>query len=58
MVINLTVVGHIPQKISRFALRHGHTIKCTVDGSHQFSSDIPKGGHKIRCGLTFTTQSS
>ena len=39
-------------------MRHGGTINCSVDGSRQYSSDIPQGGLEIPCILTFTAQSS
>ena len=58
---NLTVVGHIPQRISSICsifMRRGGTINCTVDGSRRYSSDIPQGGLEIPCVLTFTAQSS
>ena len=58
---NLTVVGHIPRRISSICsifLRRGGTINFTVDGAHQYSSDIPQGGLEIPCVLTFTAQSS
>ena len=43
---NLTVAGHIPQRISLICsifLRRGGTIKCTVDVSRRYSLDIPQG---------------
>ena len=52
---------HIPQRISSICsifLRCGGTINCTVDGSRQYSSDIPQGGLEMLCVLTFTAQSS
>ena len=58
---NLTVVGHIPRRISSICsifMRRGGTINCTVDGSRRYSSDIPQGGLEIPCVLTFTAQSS
>ena len=58
---NLTVVGHIPQRLSSICsifLRRSGTINCTVDGSCQYSSDIPQGGLEIPSVLTFTVQSS
>ena len=58
---NLTVVGHVPRRISSICstfLRRGGIIDCTVDGSCQYSSDIPPGGLEIPCVLTFTAQSS
>ena len=58
---NLTVVGHVPHRISSICsifLRCGGAINCTVDGFHRYSSDIPQGGLEIPCVLTFTAQSS
>ena len=58
---NLTVVGHVPRRISLVCsifLRHGGAINCTVDGSHWYSSDMPQGGLEIPYILTFTAQSS
>ena len=58
---NLTVVGHISQRISSICsilLRRGGTINYTVDRSRRYSSDIPQGGLEIPCILTFTAQSS
>ena len=58
---NLTVVGHIPRRISSICsifLRRGGTIDCTVDGSRRYSSNIPQGGLEIPYVLTFTAQSS
>ena len=39
-------------------MRRGCIIKCIVDGSRRYSSDIPQGGLEIPCVLTFTAQSS
>ena len=58
---NLTVVGHVPYRISSICsifLRRGGAINCTVDASRRYSSGIPQGGLKIPCVLTFTAQSS
>ena len=43
-----TVIGHLPQKLSRvcslFLRQGGGTIDCTVTGGRRYSVDLPQGG--------------
>ena len=52
----LVTVGHLPKKISSvcsmFLLRGG-TIHCQVIAPRHYSGDLPQGGLKIPCMLTF-----
>ena len=51
-----TVVGHLPQKISRVCslfLCRGDMIECTVTGKQRYSVDLPQGGLEIPCSLLF-----
>ena len=51
-----SVVGHIPRKLSAVCamfLQQGGTILCQVTGNRQYSRDLPQGGLKIPCILTF-----
>ena len=50
-----TVVGHVPQKISRACslfLRRGGGITCHVVGTRKYSTDLPRTSTFIR-GLIF-----
>ena len=41
---NGTVIGHLPQKVSRVCslfLRKGGTIDCVVTGTRKYSADLP-----------------
>ena len=48
-------VGHLPKKISTSCnlFRNGGTILCKITGRQQYSHDLPQGGLKIPCQLTF-----
>ena len=54
-----TVIGHLPRKVSRVCslfLRRGGTIDCVVTGTRRYSADLPQGGLKIPCKLSFTAK--
>ncbi len=54
--ISGVIVGHVPRRILTICsllLRRGGLIQCTVTGSRRHSEDLPQGGLKIPCGLTF-----
>ncbi len=49
-------VGHVPRKISALCslfIRRGGIISCQVNGSRRHSWDLPQGGMKFPCTLTF-----
>ncbi len=51
-----TTVDHVPRKISAVCspfLRKGGTIQCQVTERRHLSADLPQGGLKILCMLTF-----
>jgi len=51
------IVGHLPRKMSMvfslFLRRHG-TIRCRVNGSRIYSSDLPQSGLEVPCVSTFS----
>ena len=52
-----TVIGHLPQKISRICslfIRRRGTIECIVTDTRRYSSDLPQGGLGIPCTLLFS----
>ena len=52
------VVGHVPFSLSCiFAtfLCHGGSINCTINGSRQYSSDLPQGGLELPCTYAFVS---
>ena len=51
----VTTVGHVPRHISSIFIRRGGVIVCKVQGSHQYSMDLPQGGLEIPCTLRFTS---
>ena len=56
VVQDSTIVGHLPQKISRVCtlfIRRGGTIHCQVTGRRRHSADLPQGGLEIPCLLCF-----
>ena len=54
--VSAETVGHIPRCISAVCssfLRRGGEIHCTVTGSRRYSRDLPQGGLKVPCTLSF-----
>ena len=52
------IVGHCPRKISSICsifIRRGGSITCQVNGNRRYSQDLPQGGLKVPCILTFRT---
>ena len=50
------VVGHVPWKISAACsgfLEFGGTIRCTITGPRQYSTDLRQGGLDVPCKYTF-----
>ena len=55
------VVGHVPRIISPICsvfIQKGGTIEGTVNGSPQYSFDLPQGGQDVPCVLKFSTSHS
>ena len=49
-------VGHVPRRLSAICslfIRSGGAINCRVNGHRRYSADLPQGGLKIPCILTF-----
>ena len=56
VVKDINVVGHVPRKLSAICaifLQRGGRITCLVNGSRQYSKDLPQGGLEVPCMLTF-----
>ena len=54
----VTTVGHVPRHISSICsifIRRGGVIVCKVQGSRQYSADLPQGGLEIPYTLRFTS---
>ena len=55
------VVGYVPRTISPICsvfIQKGGTIERTVNGSSQYSFDLPQGGQDVSCVLKFSTSHS
>ena len=51
-----SVVGHVPRALSAVCssfICRGDLILCRVSGSRCYSADLPQGGLKVLCMLTF-----
>ena len=56
-----SVVGHVPRTLSAVCssfIRRGGLILCRVSGSRCYSADLPQGGLKVPCVLTFRTSNA
>ena len=52
----LTVVGHLPSKISKLCslfIRRGGSIECAVSGVRHHTTDLPQGGLEVPCQIKF-----